>query len=65
MTKLPLSNRIPLHGQKTPRGAPNYLFSAEKQGGQAKAWWAEIPKTDQLIEEYGIEAHQLSWKPFA
>ena len=31
MMKLPLSNRIPLHKQKTPPAAPNNLFSAEKQ----------------------------------
>ena len=65
MTKLPLSNRILLHEQKTPPAAPNDLFSAEKEEESSKLGWAEIHKMDWLIEEYGMEARQLSWKSLA
>ena len=65
MAKLPLSNRILLHEQKTPPAAPNDLFSAEKEEESSKLGWAEIHKMDRLIEAYGVEARQLSWKPLA
>lgn len=35
------------------------------KGANSKLHWAEIHKMDRIIEEYGIEVWQLSWKALA
>lgn len=43
----------------------NSAYRTETRGAKPKISWAQIHKMDKIIEEFGMEARQLSWESLA